>query len=72
MERAISQNQFREDLYYRLNVFAIYLPALRERLDDVLPLSEAFLGEIGRTIATLAAGISKDARERVAFREPVV
>jgi Nif-specific regulatory protein len=65
LERAISQNQFREDLYYRLNVFAIYLPALRERPDDVLPLSEAFLAEIGCNIARPAAGISKDARERL-------
>jgi transcriptional regulator with PAS, ATPase and Fis domain len=65
LERAISQNQFREDLYYRLNVFAIYLPALRDRRDDILPLSEAFLVEIGRNIARPAAGISKDARERL-------
>ena len=65
LERAIAQNQFREDLYYRLNVFAIRLPALRERRLDVLPLSEAFLAEIGRGIGRPAAGISRDARERL-------
>jgi len=65
LERAIRQNQFREDLYYRLNVFAIYLPALRDRQSDILPLSEAFLAEIGRNIARPAAGISRDARERL-------
>jgi DNA-binding NtrC family response regulator len=52
-------------LYYRLNVFAIYLPALRDRPADILPLSEAFLAEIGGSIARPAAGISRDARERL-------
>src|SRR4030095_8155845 len=65
LERAISHNQFREDLFYRLNVFAIYLPALRDRRADILALSEAFLAEIGRNIARPAAGISRDARERL-------
>jgi transcriptional regulator with PAS, ATPase and Fis domain len=65
LERAITQNLFREDLYYRLNVFAIYLPALRDRPTDILPLSEAFLAEIGRSIARPASGISRDARERL-------
>ena len=65
LERAIAQNLFREDLYYRLNVFAINLPALRDRPADILPLSEAFLAEIGRSIARPASGISRDARERL-------
>jgi transcriptional regulator with GAF, ATPase, and Fis domain len=65
LERAIAQNQFREDLFYRLNVFAIFLPALRDRRADVLPLSDAFLVEIGRSIARPAAGISRDARQRL-------
>jgi transcriptional regulator with GAF, ATPase, and Fis domain len=61
--RAISQNQFREDLYYRLNVFAIKLPPLRARRDDILSLSEAFLVEIGRGLGRPPAGISRDARQ---------
>jgi transcriptional regulator with GAF, ATPase, and Fis domain len=65
LARAIKQNQFREDLYYRLNVFAIYLPALRDRPADILPLCEAFLADIGRGIARPAAGISRDAREQL-------
>lgn len=63
LHRAIANGQFREDLYYRLNVFAIRLPALRDRRDDILPLSEAFLGEIGRGLGRPPAGISRDARQ---------
>jgi transcriptional regulator with GAF, ATPase, and Fis domain len=63
LERAIANNQFREDLYYRLNVFAIRLPPLRERRDDILPLSEVFLLEIGRGLGRPPAGISRDARQ---------
>ena len=60
--RGIANGQFREDLYYRLNVFAIKLPPLRQRKEDVLPLSEAFLNEIGRGLGRPPGGISRDAR----------
>jgi transcriptional regulator with GAF, ATPase, and Fis domain len=63
LARAIGQGQFREDLYYRLNVFALQLPPLRERREDILPLSEAFLAEIGRGLGRPPAGISRDARQ---------
>ena len=63
LTRAIGLGQFREDLYYRLNVFAIRLPPLRERPGDVVPLSEAFLAEIGRGLGSPPAGISRDARK---------
>ena len=63
LQKAIAQGQFREDLYYRLNVFAIKLPPVRERRDDILPLSEAFLKEIGRGLGRPPAGISRDARQ---------
>jgi len=60
---AIARQTFREDLYYRLNVFQIHIPALRDRRQDILPLAEAFLEDLGRTMARPAAGISRDARE---------
>jgi Nif-specific regulatory protein len=43
LEKAISEGAFREDLYYRLNVFAIFVPPLRERKPDVLLLADYFL-----------------------------
>jgi transcriptional regulator with GAF, ATPase, and Fis domain len=65
LPRAIANGQFREDLYYRLNVFAIRLPPLRDRPEDVLPLADAFLTEIGRGLGRPPAGISRDARQRL-------
>jgi transcriptional regulator with GAF, ATPase, and Fis domain len=63
LPRAIQNGQFREDLYYRLNVFAIRLPSLRDRPSDVLPLSEAFLTEIGRGLGRPPGGVTREARE---------
>jgi transcriptional regulator with GAF, ATPase, and Fis domain len=65
LHAAMQRGEFREDLYYRLGVFEIALPALRERLDDVLELADAFLAEIGETVGRPAAGISRDAKEQL-------
>jgi transcriptional regulator with PAS, ATPase and Fis domain len=68
LQRAMAQGTFREDLFYRLNVFAIRLPPLRDRRDDVLPLCEAFLDEIGRSFGRPPAGLTHDAREALLTR----
>jgi transcriptional regulator with GAF, ATPase, and Fis domain len=60
---ALERGTFRQDLYYRLNVFQIHIAPLRERPEDILPLADAFLEELGRSIGRRAAGISRDGRE---------
>jgi transcriptional regulator with GAF, ATPase, and Fis domain len=62
---AMEQGTLREDLYYRLSAFEIALPPLRERPEDVVPLADAFVAEVGRSIGRPAAGISEDAREQL-------
>jgi Nif-specific regulatory protein len=48
MEKAIADHAFREDLYYRLNVFTIFLPPLRERKSDIMLLADHFLAKYSR------------------------
>ncbi|WP_022853488.1 sigma-54 interaction domain-containing protein [Thermodesulfatator atlanticus] len=59
LEELVEQGLFREDLYYRLNVFPIYLPPLRERATDIIPLAEFFLEkyskEYGKNIKRLSS-----------------
>jgi len=63
LDVALARGQFREDLYYRLRVFEIRLPPLRERREDILPMAQAFLEELGPAVGRPAAGISRQAHE---------
>jgi DNA-binding NtrC family response regulator len=56
LEEEVKKGGFREDLYFRLNVFPIFVPSLAERMEDVPPLAEAFLKRFGHE-AGLAEGV---------------
>ena len=61
----VSESKFRQDLYFRLNVVTIQLPALRDRGDDVLLLAEYFLGEFCRAAKRKAPRIDAGAKKRL-------
>jgi DNA-binding NtrC family response regulator len=60
---AISQGQLREDLFYRLNVFAIKLPSLRERREDIPLLAKTFIEEFNRQDNRQVRGLTPDAEK---------
>jgi len=61
LKRAVDLGKFRQDLYYRLSVFPIELPALRERPDDIHPLVIHFLEHYKQKTGRFISGISRDA-----------
>ncbi|WP_235880218.1 sigma-54-dependent transcriptional regulator [Polyangium aurulentum] len=65
----VDDNVFREDLYYRLNVFTITLPPLRERVEDILPIAERFLVKFAKRYGTPARRFSEGAVQRMLSHE---
>ena len=65
LAEAVRQKQFREDLYYRLSVVTLDLPALRERPEDILPLAEYFLGRFAAQARRPVMQLTTEARRRL-------
>jgi NtrC-family two-component system response regulator AlgB len=71
LPQEISDGRFRSDLYYRLNVISLRVPALRERPEDILPLAEMFLTETAARNSRTGLQFSDDARKAlVAYSWP--
>jgi DNA-binding NtrC family response regulator len=62
LERAVRESHFRQDLYYRLAIISIFIPPLRERKEDILPLMEFFIGHYNRKFRKSVRGLAEDTR----------
>jgi DNA-binding NtrC family response regulator len=56
----VDAGTFRRDLYYRLSVFPVHIPPLRERLEDIVPLAQHFLQLLAKGTGTKAPGLSRE------------
>jgi PAS domain S-box-containing protein len=65
LDHAVREGSFREDLYYRLNVFPIQIPPLRERRDDIVLLASAFTAKFAQGIGRQIESLSEECKERL-------
>ncbi|ADN02041.1 sigma 54-interacting transcriptional regulator [Spirochaeta thermophila] len=63
LEKAVAEGSFRQDLYYRLNVIPLYIPSLRERVEDIPVLAEFFLKKYTREMNKPIKGFTPEAFE---------
>ncbi len=65
LKQAVEQKQFREDLFYRLNSFPIFIPPLRQRRADILVLMEHFIDEFNQKLGKSIKGFTKKALKQI-------
>jgi len=63
LERAVREGQFRQDLYYRLAIISLFLPPLRDRREDILPLVHFFIERYNRRFRKAVRGITPETRD---------
>jgi len=63
LREAVKEGAFRQDLYFRLNVIQISIPALRERPEDILPLAEFFVNHYNKKFRRHIEGVSREAQQ---------
>ncbi len=63
LERAVREGTFRQDLYYRLAIISLFLPPLRDRREDVLPLVQFFIERYNRRFRKSVRGITPETRQ---------
>jgi len=65
LEKAVREGQFRQDLYYRLAIIAIFIPPLRDRKEDILPLVSFFIERYNRRFRKSVRGITDETRNLI-------
>jgi two-component system, NtrC family, response regulator AtoC len=65
LEKAVRESQFRQDLFYRLAIIAIFIPPLRDRKDDILPLVDFFIDRYNRRFKKSIRGLSSETRSLI-------
>jgi DNA-binding NtrC family response regulator len=65
LEKAVRDVQFRQDLYYRLAIIAIFIPPLRDRKEDILPLVDFFIDRYNRRFKKSIRGVTDDTRRLI-------
>jgi two-component system, NtrC family, response regulator AtoC len=65
LEKAVRDGQFRQDLYYRLAIIAIFIPPLRDRKEDILPLVDFFIERYNRRFRKSIRGITSETRQLI-------
>lgn len=69
LRKAVNDGQFREDLFFRINVFPIIIPPLRQRTEDIIPLAKFFINKFCKKMGKKTADLTREG-ENILLRHP--